>query len=221
MALRFRKSIKLAPGIRMNLTGGGLSWTLGPRGASVGIGGRGTYFNAGIPGSGLSSRTRLNSGAGDIGAAVTRWAMAEDEQPPPTDTKIDVKISVEDDGRLRFMNSAGNELAERFVNQAKRQHGAAIQGLIQSACDKVNKQIESLGEIHSFTPRPDERVAYVPCPFNEPHPVAPRPKQPGFWDRIFRSRRTAIEMSNRLAAEAHEQAKQKWLAAREEHGVAE
>lgn len=85
----------------------------------------------------------------------------------------------------------------------------------------MNKQIESLGEIHSHTPRPNERVAYVPSPFDQPQPVAPRPKQPGFWDRIFSSRRTAIEMSNRLAAEAHEQAKQKWLLAREAHEVVE
>jgi len=33
MALRFRRSIKLAPGIRMNLSKSGMSWTLGPRGA--------------------------------------------------------------------------------------------------------------------------------------------------------------------------------------------
>jgi len=50
MALRFRKSVKLAPGIRMNFSGGGVSWSLGPRGASIGIGKRGAYLNAGIPG---------------------------------------------------------------------------------------------------------------------------------------------------------------------------
>ena len=57
MALRFRKSIKLAPGLRMNLSGSGASWTLGPRGASVGIGQRGTYLNSGIPGTGLLQRS--------------------------------------------------------------------------------------------------------------------------------------------------------------------
>jgi hypothetical protein len=38
MGFRFRKSFKLAPGVRMNLSGSGLGWTLGPRGASIGIG---------------------------------------------------------------------------------------------------------------------------------------------------------------------------------------
>ncbi|WP_312515831.1 DUF4236 domain-containing protein [Massilia sp.] len=61
MGLRFRKSFKLAPGVRLNVSGSGMSWSLGPRGASVSIGKRGTYFNANIPGTGLSSRTRLDA----------------------------------------------------------------------------------------------------------------------------------------------------------------
>jgi Protein of unknown function (DUF4236) len=49
VALRFRKSIKLAPGVRWNLSNSGFSWTLGPRGASVGIEKRGAFINVGIP----------------------------------------------------------------------------------------------------------------------------------------------------------------------------
>ena len=59
MGFRFRRSIRLAPGIRLNLTSRGLSATVGPRGASINVGPRGTYANVGIPGTGLSSRTRL------------------------------------------------------------------------------------------------------------------------------------------------------------------
>ena len=50
MAVRFRKSIKLAPGIRMNLSGAGVGWTLGPRGASVGVGKRGVNMNTSFMG---------------------------------------------------------------------------------------------------------------------------------------------------------------------------
>ncbi len=39
--MRFRKSIKLAPGLRPNLSGRGASLTVGPRGASVNFGTRG------------------------------------------------------------------------------------------------------------------------------------------------------------------------------------
>jgi hypothetical protein len=61
MGFRFRKSIRILPGIRINLGARGVSTTIGPRGASVNVGPRGTYANVGIPGTGLSSRTKLDA----------------------------------------------------------------------------------------------------------------------------------------------------------------
>ena len=60
MAFRFRKSVKIAPGVRLNVSRSGVSTTVGGRGASVNVGKRGTYVNAGIPGSGISMRERLD-----------------------------------------------------------------------------------------------------------------------------------------------------------------
>jgi hypothetical protein len=65
MAFRFRKSFKIAPGVRINVSSSGLSTTLGPRGLSVTMGRRGTFLNAGIPGTGVSTRGRLGNGGGD------------------------------------------------------------------------------------------------------------------------------------------------------------
>jgi Protein of unknown function (DUF4236) len=63
MSLRFRRSIRIAPGLRLNVGLRGLSATVGPRGASLNIGPRGIYSNLGIPGTGISSRQRLSGGA--------------------------------------------------------------------------------------------------------------------------------------------------------------
>ena len=52
--MRFRKSFKIVPGVRINLSRSGVSTTLGGRGASVNIGRRGTRTTVGIPGTGLS-----------------------------------------------------------------------------------------------------------------------------------------------------------------------
>jgi ATP-dependent Zn protease len=55
MGLRFRKSIKIAPGVRINLTKKGISsLSVGKRGATVNVGKKGTRGTVGIPGSGLS-----------------------------------------------------------------------------------------------------------------------------------------------------------------------
>lgn len=59
MTWRFRKSVKLFPGVRVNLSRRGISTTVGVRGLSVNVGPRGTYLNQSIPGTGLSSRTKL------------------------------------------------------------------------------------------------------------------------------------------------------------------
>jgi hypothetical protein len=63
MGLRFRRTVKLFPGVRLNLSRGGVSTTVGVRGASMTVGKQGTYANVGLPGSGVSYRTRIDGDA--------------------------------------------------------------------------------------------------------------------------------------------------------------
>ncbi|HXT86397.1 MAG TPA: DUF4236 domain-containing protein [Verrucomicrobiae bacterium] len=60
MGWRFRKTFKLFPGVRLNLTARGLSATLGASPFSVNLGPRGVYRNIGIPGTGLWNRERID-----------------------------------------------------------------------------------------------------------------------------------------------------------------
>lgn len=59
MGLYFRKRIKILPGVHMNVSKSGTSWSIGPRGAKVNFGKRGTYVTTGIPGTGIYSRTKV------------------------------------------------------------------------------------------------------------------------------------------------------------------
>lgn len=59
MGWRFRKSIKIIPGVKINLGSKGISTTIGVRGASVNFSNKGTYLNTGIPGTGLSHRQKI------------------------------------------------------------------------------------------------------------------------------------------------------------------
>ncbi|MBR5170536.1 MAG: DUF4236 domain-containing protein [Muribaculaceae bacterium] len=61
MGLRYRKSKKVAPGIRLYIGKTGISTSFGKRGASISVGKRGTFLNIGIPGTGLSYRQRIDS----------------------------------------------------------------------------------------------------------------------------------------------------------------
>lgn len=62
MAFRFRKRIRLMPGIYLNIGKNGVSTSIGPRGANINIGKGGIYLNTGIPGTGLSNREKLFGG---------------------------------------------------------------------------------------------------------------------------------------------------------------
>jgi hypothetical protein len=53
MALRFRKSMKIAPGVRLNLGKKSTSVRVGPKGAGYTVGTSGQRVSAGLPGSGL------------------------------------------------------------------------------------------------------------------------------------------------------------------------
>jgi hypothetical protein len=63
MSLRVRHTFQLFPGVRLNLSGGGVSASFGVPGATVNVGSRGVYGTIGLPGSGISYRTRLTPGA--------------------------------------------------------------------------------------------------------------------------------------------------------------
>ncbi|HEM7307756.1 TPA: DUF4236 domain-containing protein [Acinetobacter baumannii] len=61
MGLNFRKSIKIAPGIRVNISKKGLSSvSVGGKGARVNVSKKGTRTTVGIPGTGLSYTTNTS-----------------------------------------------------------------------------------------------------------------------------------------------------------------
>jgi hypothetical protein len=60
MSFRFQRRIKILPGLRLNVSKTGISWTVGTRGASVTSRDGKLTGNVGIPGTGLSYRKRLD-----------------------------------------------------------------------------------------------------------------------------------------------------------------
>lgn len=91
---RFRKSFKVLPGVRLNLSKSGTSFSLGPRGSTLNVGGKnGPRATVGIPGTGLSYTQK-------IGEDVTPAAALESAPAPVART-----------GWERAFNIAGRVLA--------------------------------------------------------------------------------------------------------------
>jgi len=53
MGIRFRKSIRLGKGVKLNLSKGGVGISVGTKGMRIGVGPRGIYRSVGIPGTGI------------------------------------------------------------------------------------------------------------------------------------------------------------------------
>ncbi|MCJ1952428.1 DUF4236 domain-containing protein [Pseudomonas aeruginosa] len=64
MAIRFRKSFKVAPGIRVNVSKSGVSTSIGKKGLTANLSKKGTRLSAGIPGTGLSASKLYTKGGG-------------------------------------------------------------------------------------------------------------------------------------------------------------
>ena len=88
--LRWRKTFGILPGVRINLSKSGPSASIGPRGADVNIGRHGVTTNAGIPGTGLSYRSKGGwLGVLAVVAGLGWWGVQHAEKiaqffaPPP------------------------------------------------------------------------------------------------------------------------------------------
>ena len=84
--MRFRKSIKITKGVKLNLSKTGASFTLGTgKGLSFNLGNKGAYLNWSIPGTGVYDRVRLDTllkdklgGVFGFGKAAADEAEAEE-----------------------------------------------------------------------------------------------------------------------------------------------
>ena len=85
MGFRFRKSIRLFPGVRLNLSKSGASTSIGPRGLTMNVKpGRKTRVTASIPGTGIS----YSESVGDATEHVARPESGSAEEPPISGTLI-------------------------------------------------------------------------------------------------------------------------------------
>ena len=80
MGLRFHRSIRLLPGLRVNLSKSGIGLSAGGHGATYSVGPNGERSTIGVPGTGVSylkwrSRRRMAERGSGWGALVTlAWA---------------------------------------------------------------------------------------------------------------------------------------------------
>jgi len=206
MGLRFRRSIRLMPGVRMNLSGSGPSFSVGPRGASVTLGKRGVYANLGLPGSGLSVRQKLSGGGRSRGRAGVSSAT-----PSGQSINLNVTTTLDDDGNVVFKDEQGLPLTPELERIAKQQQGDTIRAWMDEQVNELNRAIDQVVNIHQDTPAPDQPLELTPATF-ERHP----PKKPELVKLnpiiafFFRAKKQRVEAENAQHVAAYKTAMAAW-----------
>ena len=110
MAIHFRKSIKILPGVKLNLSKTGISVSAGVRGARITVGKRGTHATVGLPGTGLSVTKK-------IGGKSKAKASQEIKAKPITKlSKEEMNFRVqESDGKRLFIRAVVSIVAGLLV----------------------------------------------------------------------------------------------------------
>jgi len=80
MGFRFRRSIRIANGLRINLSKSGASLSVGHRGATVNFGPKGEKVTFGLPGTGLSYSQTVGK---STGSERRSHDVADANEPPP------------------------------------------------------------------------------------------------------------------------------------------
>ena len=90
--MRLRKTIKIAPGVKLNISKSGVSSTVGKRGLSANIGKNGTYLNTGIPGTGISNREKISDNADNVMSEAQEYKPDDPLKPMTTAERKTRKI---------------------------------------------------------------------------------------------------------------------------------
>ena len=98
MGWSFRKKIKVAPGIHLNISKSGVSTSVGPKGAKINVGPKGTTLYTSIPGTGIYYRGKV-SGTKDLEST-----KIEEKKTSPT-TRILESCYQENNGLVRTLEN--------------------------------------------------------------------------------------------------------------------
>jgi len=201
MGWRVRRSVKLMPGLRLNLGLRGLSLTAGVRGASMNFGPRGAYGNLGIPGTGLSYRSRVGE---------------DSHTPNDASREITVTLDLDEQGRLA-LTSGGVPLDPAVDRRVRRDQADRLRAWLETRCQEIEDGFNSIATVQLETPSPDSRPAFGAKPFTETRPAPPPTLKLGFWARLIPRLRLQREQQHALKVSQFEADLAGWESRRAAH----
>jgi hypothetical protein len=216
MAFRFRRTVSIFPGVRLNLGKRGVSVSAGMRGANVTMGRNGLFGNVGIPGTGLSYRGRLRKREGGSVAKSARGNRPSSGLPPLARQIAQVQLNTATGG-IAILDSGGKDLGQEALDIAKEYAREELENTLHQQVDTHNRMMARIGAIHLGTPAPDTFPDMVPGPFEIPAPDKPALRKRDWLTFICPARRRAIEASNERKRNRYQRAYLQWQREKAKH----
>jgi len=204
MGFRFRRRVKIAPGVGFNLSKRGVGISAGPRGLQMGVGPRGGHFSVGAPGTGLSFRKD---------AIKHRRRERNDDLSESTTVAVQLKS----DGTVTIVDADGKPLPPKLVKVVRDNHGDELQAFLEQQCSELNAGAEAIARVHLSTPGPDDPARYEPRPFDVARPEPFVPESLGILGWLLPGRRSRIRAENEAGRQAWTDSLEQWEADRKRH----
>ena len=116
MGFRFRRSVKLIPGVRLNFSTRGASISLGAPGATLNFSGRGARATFGVPGTGFSWSQSLTSGS----ATPPRPSTDYSRSTTPINTLEELESTLTNPNASVVYRNSGRRLSDQQIEATKR-----------------------------------------------------------------------------------------------------
>lgn len=155
MGFRFRRSVKICKGVKINVSKSGTSLSLGGAGHSVNFGSKGVRTTVGIPGTGLSYSTTTGSKSSNsvrVTSAVSSQSCIAGS----------FSVHMNDKGQISIFDNQGNQIVDQAMLRKIRstpQFKVLKENLEQQRQTKMTELVdnshsenEKFIQIHTFSP---------------------------------------------------------------------
>ncbi|MCG5526305.1 DUF4236 domain-containing protein [Ectothiorhodospira haloalkaliphila] len=217
MAFRFQRRIRIAPGLRLNVSKRGVGLSAGVPGASISLGRRGAYGNVGIPGTGLSYRTKLRKSASGSTGRRRKGRAERSFQGEGQGGVIavdQVVLQFDEAGNIHYQDALGSPLSGAQIRQVQRDGREALRAQVAAECAARNTALEALATVHEQTPPPTRTPIFQPRAFDRPKPERQPPLPRSFWHVLWPPAERRRAQENERRRQRFFQALESWSAAR-------
>jgi len=164
--MRFRKSVSLMKGVKLNASKSGVSFTVGGKGISLNVGKKGVFLNTSIPGTGLYDRKRIDTLITDkLGIGKKKKETAKENKVP------DFTMTLNEEGEVVIENESGRAITNETTLRAIRQteeYKETYNELMDAYLKQINAATEAFTHIYKLAADVSATGAHKPGAISVP-----------------------------------------------------